>query len=445
MTENNRIEYKQILTADLEKEIVAFLNSKEGGVLYIGIDKNENTVGVADADDLQLRIKDRLKNNILPSCMGLFEVVHETKDGKDIVKVNVASGSEKPYYVKKKGMSEQGCYIRVGSAAEPMPVAIIEELFSKRTRNSLGKIVSNRQDLTFEQLKIYYNTQGFELNKEFLRSIDLYTPEGQFNYVAYLLADNNAVSMKVAKYAGTDKTDLIENVEFGYCSIIKATHSILDKLDVENKTFVKITGAAERLQKQMINKTALREALINAIVHNDYTSEVPPVVEIYSDRLTITSYGGLVQGLNKEEFFAGRSMPRNRELMRVYRDLKLVEQLGSGIHRILKAYDKSIFKMSANFLEISFPFEPDYESKKVSNQVGLVDRLVDGLVESQQKIIKLIAETPNISKKEMAKRIGISTTAIDKNIATLKKKNIINRVGSDKDGSWQLVYSKEEK
>lgn len=176
--------------------------------------------------------------------------------------------------------------------------------------------------------------------------------------------------MKVAKYAGTDKTDLIENVEFGYCSIIKATHSILDKLDVENKTFVKITGAAERLQKQMIDKTALREAFINAIVHNDYTSEVPPVVEIYADRLTITSYGGLVNGLNKDEFFAGRSMPRNRELMRVYRDLRLVEQLGSGIHRILKAYDKSIFKMSANFLEISFPFEKDYESNQVGNQVG---------------------------------------------------------------------------
>lgn len=165
MTENNRIEFKQELTADLEKEIVAFLNTNEGGILYIGIDKKGKTVGIKDADAVQLKIKDRLKNNILPSCMGLFEVVHETKAGKDVVKVNVASGSEKPYYIKKKGMSEQGCYIRVGSASEPMPVTIIEELFSKRTRNSLGKIVSNRQDLTFEQLKIYYNTQGFELNK----------------------------------------------------------------------------------------------------------------------------------------------------------------------------------------------------------------------------------------------------------------------------------------
>jgi predicted HTH transcriptional regulator len=452
MTENNRIEFKEELTSDLEKEIVAFLNAKEGGILYIGIDKNGKTVGVADADDLQLRIKDRLKNNILPSCMGLFEVVHESKDGKDIVKVNVASGSEKPYYVKKKGMSEQGCFIRIGSAAEPMPVAMIEELFSKRTRNSLGKIVSNRQDLTFEQLKIYYNTQGFELNKEFLRSIDLYTTEDQFNYVAYLLADNNAVSMKVAKYAGTDKTDLIENVEFGYCSIIKATHSILDKLDIENKTFVKITGAAERLQKQMIDKTALREALINAVVHNDYTSEVPPVVEIYSDRLTITSYGGLVHGLSKEEFFAGRSVPRNRELMRVYRDLRLVEQLGSGINRILKAYDKSIFKLSDNFLEICFPFEPDYESNQDGGVIGGTIKESSGTIEEssgtigdtisltdrQKELVNIIKGNSKISSRELANRLNINHSAIQKHLNTLKEKGVIERIGGTR-GEWKIL------
>lgn len=70
--ESNRIEFKEKLTNELEKEIVAFLNYKEGGFVYVGIDKHSNVVGLKDADDVQLRIKDRLKNNILPSCMGLF-------------------------------------------------------------------------------------------------------------------------------------------------------------------------------------------------------------------------------------------------------------------------------------------------------------------------------------------------------------------------------------
>ena len=85
--------------------------------------------------------------------MGLFDVVIEKIEGVEVIKIIIASGSEKPYYIKKRGMSEKGCFIRVGSASEPMSVRMIEELFSKRTRNSIGKIISSRQDLTFEQLK----------------------------------------------------------------------------------------------------------------------------------------------------------------------------------------------------------------------------------------------------------------------------------------------------
>ncbi len=448
MTETNRIEYKQELTDDLEKEVIAFLNYQKGGIIYLGIDKNGIVVGLQNTDSIQLKIKDRLKNNIQPSCLGLFDVVSEQRESKNILKIIIASGYEKPYYLKKKGMSEKGCFIRIGSASEPMSIAMIEDLFSKRTRNSIGKIVSNKQNLTFEQLKIYYEGIGFKLNNEFLKNLDLYTPDGKFNYIAFLLADVNSVSIKVAKYAGTSKVDLIENEEYGLCSILKATNQVLNKLEVENRTFVKITGAAERLQKQMINKTALREAIINAIVHNDYTKEVPPVIEIYSNRLSITSYGGLVHGLSKEEFFAGRSMPRNRELMRVFKDLKFVEQLGSGIHRILNAYDESIFKISDNFLEICFPFVEDYfeflkEDEKSVEKERLVDGLVDGLVESQKEIVNLINKNPQISKKEMSECIGISTTAIDKNISTLKKKNIIKRIGSDKSGYWKLVDGNE--
>ena len=100
MHETNRIEYKRELTDDLEKEVVAFLNYREGGFIFIGIDTNGKVVGIANSDKLQLKIKDRIKNNILPSCMGLFDVVAEEKEGKGIIKIIVASGSEKPYYIK---------------------------------------------------------------------------------------------------------------------------------------------------------------------------------------------------------------------------------------------------------------------------------------------------------------------------------------------------------
>ncbi len=178
----------------------------------------------------------------------------------------------------------------------------------------LKNIVSPRQDLTFSQLKIYYEGKGFNLNDKFESSLELYTPEGKYNYVAYLLADENSISIKVAKYAGSDKYDLIENEEYGYCSLIKATDRILDKLKVENKTLARITDK-KRIQKNIVDATALREAVINAIVHNDYSEELSPVIEIYEDKIVVTSYGGLLSRQTEEDFFGCMSMPRNRELM----------------------------------------------------------------------------------------------------------------------------------
>ena len=98
--ETNRIEFKQQLTEDLEKESAAFLNYPKGGIMYIGINKEGDVVDIANIDEDILKIKDRLKNNILPSCLGLFDVCVERIDGKDVIKIIFASGTEKPYYLK---------------------------------------------------------------------------------------------------------------------------------------------------------------------------------------------------------------------------------------------------------------------------------------------------------------------------------------------------------
>lgn len=356
--EDSTTEFKQELNDKLEKEVVAFLNSEKGGDIFIGVQDNAHVVGVENPDALMLAISDRIKNNILPSCLGLYDVYPETHDSQTVLHVVVSRGTEKPYYLRKFGQSPAGCYLRVGSGVQQMTIAMIDQLYASRVRNSLCNIPAPAsRKLTFQQLKIYYQEKAFQINDAFLSNLDLYTPDHQLNYAAWLLADQNNVSIKVAKYAGEDKCELIENEELGFCSLVKATHQVLDKLNIENKTLTRITGAAEREQHRLVDVRALREALINAMVHNDYSSEVPPVIEIYSNRICITSYGGLVAGLSREEFLAGRSMPRNRELMRIFRDLDLVEQLGSGVHRILSAYDSDIFHISDHFFEIRFEHE----------------------------------------------------------------------------------------
>ncbi len=294
MTETSRVEYKREISEGLEREVVSFLNYRNGGTIYLGVDKSGEAVGIRDVDRSQLIVKDRIKNNIRPSVLGLFDILTERISDKDVIKITIASGLEKPYYLKKYGMSEKGCYVRLGSSTEQMPSKMIEDLYTKRTRNTLSKLIAPRQDLKFSQLLIYYNELGYNPRYTMIKNLGLETEESKLNYAGYLLSDKNHNSIKVAKYKGANRVDLIENNKFGNECLIKAAKQVIDKLNLENITINEITHK-ERIEFSLWNSIALREAVINAFVHNDYTNELSPKFEIFSDRIEITSAGGSPQ------------------------------------------------------------------------------------------------------------------------------------------------------
>lgn len=442
--ENNRTEFKAELNDKLEKEVVAFLNNREGGILYIGVDDDGKPTGVSSLDETQLKIADRIKNNILPSTMGLFDIVTDVVDGVSVIKILISSGTEKPYYIKKLGMSPNGCFVRMGTSSQPMTTSMIDDLYSKRIHTTLRSIPSPRQDLTFAQLKIYYQERGLELNDRFASSLELLTPEGKYNYVAYLLADENGVSIKVAKYAGTDKVDLIENEEYGYCSLIKATHQVLDKLKIENSTMAKVTST-KRIEKNLVEPIPMREAIINTIVHSDFSREIPPVFEIFSDRMVFTSYGGLIPGQSEQDFFSCSSMPRNRELMRVFKDVGLVEQLGSGMSRILKMYDKSIFHISEHFIKVEFPFSMPKDVRNIATGdkdgdiIGDNNGDIMGQNSDSMRVMELLRNDPAITAALLAEKTGFSTRKISRIMKELRENRLIVRVGSARKGYWKIV------
>ena len=441
-TETNRIENKEQLNEDFEQEVIAFLNYKEGGIIYVGINKNGQVVGVENTDLTQLQIKDRIKNNIQPSTLGLFDVTVETIENKEVIKVIISSGTEKPYYLRKKGRTPEGCYIRIGSSKERMTERMIEEMFARRIKNSLKEIESPRQDLTFRQLKIHYEGNGMILNDNFARNLNLLTDEGKYNYNAYLLADENNISIKLVKYLGTSKMELIENQEYGYCCLITATQRILDRLTAENTVYAKIEYNG-RKEVEMIDSKALKEAVINAMVHSDYTLTTTPIIELYSDRIEITSGGGLPQGLSQEKFLEGVTAQRNKELIRVFKDVDLIENIGSGVLRILDAYDKSCFKFMEHFLRVSFkykenPFEYENNTPKNGAISGVIND-VKNINNNEQIIINIIIENPNISQKEISDISKIPYRTVQRLISSLKSKKIIERVGSNKSGYWKVL------
>jgi len=427
--EDVRNEFKVKLTDKFEEEVISFLNTN-GGNVYIGVNDQGSIVGVnGNIDLLQRTIKDRIKDNIMPSTLGLYDVIVLEKDNKKYIKVIIARGNERPYYLKGMGMTPDSCFVRVGSSIQSMSNEMINNEFSKRTRNSLKNIVSPKQELTFSQLKIYYEEKGFNINNNFLKQLDLYTIDGKYNYNAYLLADNNSISIRFGKYDGINSVNLIENEDFGNCCIIKATKNILNKLEIENKTFTKIEYP-ERREIKMYDYIAVREAVVNAIVHNDWSNEYSPKFELFSDRLVISSNGGIQDSTTKEEFLEGFSLPKNKELMKVFNDLDLVEQMGTGIIRILESYDKNSFEFFPNFIRVTFPFK--------ENKFNLNKKEVkkNNLTEIQNNIIGLMLDSPTITQETLARILDVNIRTIQRNIKTLIDMNLIERTGATKKGEW---------
>lgn len=206
----------------------------------------------------------------------------------------------------------------------------------------------------------------------------------------------------------------------------------------ENTTFTKIT-MKRRLSRKLIDTAALREAVLNALLHNDYANFSYPKIEFFSNRVEITSMGGLPYGLSEEAFFSGASNPRNRELMRVFRDLGIVEELGSGVPRILKAYGKDVFQINESFIRVTLPFAKGFDASVITGTTGEIPLGSLNLGINEKKILAMISVNPGITAQELSRDIGISERSVRYILADLKKKNIIQRKGSDRTGTWETL------
>ena len=477
MVETNRLEFKEKLTDNLEKEVVAFLNSN-GGKIYVGIRKDGDIVGVDNPDEVQLQIKGRLINNIRPGIMGLFDIFVEQHEDKFVVVINLAGGTAIPYYIKKYGRSDKGCFIRIGSASEPMTEEHIQSLMQRAQRVSLINIPSRHQDLTFNQLKIFYEGKGKLLNTHFAKTLDFLTTEGKYNQLAFLFSDKNNTSIRVAKWWGTNKIDLRENEEYGECSLIKAMQKVLDKFDIENVTFARKVGIGPREERKLVDSKALREAIVNSFAHNDYTVGDTPIFEIFSDRFEFTTYGGLIEGLTQEEFFEGVSRPRNPEIMRIFKDLEYVERLGSGIPYIVSKYGKKIFKLMSSVIRCAYMYDEVIETeenpkttsktiqktpknhtkttqkphKTIQNHPETTPilpqyypettpKLPQYYPENISKLISTIQENPSITIDKLADILGLTKDGVRWNIRNLQKNGVMRRVGSNRSGYWEIIQN----
>ncbi len=229
--------------------------------------------------------------------------------------------------------------------------------------------------------------------------------------------------------------NLVESKDYGFCCLVKTSKQVLDRLEgIENRTITKITPR-ERINRSLWNRVALREAVINNIIHNDYTTELVPKFEIFADRLEMTSAGYIHPGEEREDFFAGYSIPRNKTLMRVFKDLDMVEYLGSGMPRILKAYPRDAYIFSSRFIRTVFP--KDQEALMMEKEEMAEGGAIE-LTNRQREILGLIKSDSKISYRAIASTLGINESAVQKQLATLNKKGVLKRMGGTR-GRWVVL------
>ena len=195
-----------------------------------------------------------------------------------------------------------------------------------------------------------------------------------------------------------------------------------------------------RIERYDYDTDALREIVHNAIVHSDYSRNIPIQIRVYHDKIRISNVGSLPEDWTVETLLEEHSSePFNPEIASTFFRAGYIESWGRGVNTVIelsKAYNGTVPKFK--FLNgLTVEFASNYPNKRLGDKLG--NRLGNELNETRVTILELMSENSKISTAKLATILGISTTAVDKNIKFLKENKYIQRVGSAKGGYWEVL------
>ncbi len=331
--ETENIEFKTRLTDEIYKEVIAFANA-DGGTIYIGIDDCGNAVGIDNVDDTYTRITNGIRDAIQPDVT-MF--VKYTLQDKQVVKITVGEGSCKPYYLRSKGLKPSGVYIRQGTSSAQASFEQIRQMIKNSDGDVFENMRSMEQELTFTHAQKAFQKYNVEFGKEKYRTLGITDSSASlYTNLALLLSDQCAHTTKVAVFGNDDKTQFRDSREFAG-SVFKQLEDTFSYLKLCNKTVASFKGL-DRVERQDYPEEALREALLNAIVHRDYSFSGSIIINVNDNEMEFISIGGLVPGLSPDDIRSGISQPRNKNLAEVFHRLHLIESYGTGIRKIYNLY-----------------------------------------------------------------------------------------------------------
>ena len=351
MQENENIEFKELYTENIYKEIVAFLNSGSG-TIYIGYNDNGELIGLENVKETEEKISNGIRGKIVPDCSVFVSINNSTLDNKDYIIINVSKGVN-IYSLKDKGIIK-GTYIRNGSCSMPATEETVKQMIIKNSNITFETSVANNQNLTFNYIREAFMGINIDINnKNIMKNLFMLDNNGNYTNLALLLSDQNPYTVKVATYQSVNKTNFLDRKEFGG-SLLEVYDKTLSYLKINSATYGLIDSSI-REDIEEYPEFILREIILNSLIHRDYSVLTSNIINIYKDdSIEFISYGSLYGNITIEDVLAGLSTSRNPHLQSIFMRLKRVEAIGSGLRRVNSYYKSKNLDFLVNALPSSF-------------------------------------------------------------------------------------------
>ena len=408
------------------KSITAMLNKHGEGSVYFGVSDNGEVCGMIIGKDTLMDIRNRIRDKIEPRIYADIKDFSD-ENGKKYFRVS-AKGTDIPYSYDGR------YYVRNVSADEQATNEILRKMLASSDADIIRQKVSPTQQLTFRSFFAVLSGLGIHPkdSDEFYSNYGLFNRENEYNINAYLMSDNNDVSIKVVVFDGDNKSVMSKRTEYGKKCLLLSISEVLEYFSSINTTRVDVNGSY-RKELTLFDFPSFREAWINACLHNDWNEGLAPSVYMFDNRIEIVSYGGLPYSLTREGFFNGTSVPVNKSLPMIFMASKYAEQSGHGVPTIVEKYGRDIFSFDDGMIKVSIPLSFDREEVlERKNKVNLRK----GLTKSQEHILEYLRDNPMATLQEAASDCNLSLGGAKKICLKLQEIGLVEREGSKRDGRW---------
>ena len=440
--ESETVELKSVVVDDIKKEIIAFANT-DGGTLYIGVKDDGEVVGLEDPDGTALQVSNMVRDSIKPDVTMFLHYKTIEEAGKKIIEINVQRGTDRPYYLAKKGMRPEGVYVRQGYSAVPATDTAIRRMIKETDGDRFETMRCLEQELTFEATEKEFQFRNVEFGPQQMRTLKLVDNDGLYSNLALLLSDQNPYTIKVAVFQGTTQMIFKDRREFGG-SLMKQMNEVYEYIDFRNQTRATIEKLS-RIDVRDYPVIAVREALLNLIVHRDYSFSASALISIYDDRIELVSIGGLMPGIDLEDVLAGLSVCRNQNLANVFYRLHLIEAYGTGLTKILEAYEgaseKPVISTTKNSFKIALPnVNAKYEVKTVPASIENIPPVPASKADrNEQRILIYVREHGAITRPEVEELLGISASTASRLIKKMVWSGLLVQDGKARNSRYMFA------